>query len=405
MRHIVVGLILMSVAVGCEQVGNGRVDRSGSAPVPASQLLAKPGAMPTAASSLQREYEYPTINEEDLARELAAKLEVDVDPAAGNLHLAWVKGKWAYWEWRALRESTRGHRMQSFFCKFYLQRLDEPRAKFVAKAINPRGWRSDDGSHMAVTDDGTVIRFDGREKLQWLAPDGSETIVEQPGDGFFVRIDVDGVLLQTKATYGKDADSGYAYRFIPFAGKSLDVNSAVEVSPSGIEHLRRAHPFRYKNEFAWTKERTVHFVDIKTGQRRTLELKAPSDYHTSHFELRVFDERIIAGPLHVFDAATGEMFGQRDPNKSERRAMGLFALHDGLGYYFDLARQNYYYPGRKILAADPRAKTFELVEVATMSAPVVGQDDAGLILWNGKAWQHVPWLKEIPADAPRVKRN
>jgi hypothetical protein len=396
MRHIVVGLSLVSVAVGA--IGCERVGSSGSAPVPAPQLLAKPGATPTATASLRREYEYPTINEEDLARELAAKLEADVDPAAGNLHLTWVKGKWAYWEWRALRESTRGHRMQSFFCKFYLQRLDEPRAKFVAKAINPRGWGSDDGTHMAVTDDGTVIRFDGREKLQWLAPDGSVTIVEQSKDGFFVRIDVDGVLLQTKATYGMDADPGYAYRFIPFAGKSLDVNSAVEVSPSGIEHLRRAYPQRHKNEFAWTKGRTIHFVDIKTGKRRTLELKAPDHYHTSHFELRLFDERVIAGPLHAFDAVTGEMLGERDPNKSERRAMGLFALHDGLGYYFDLSRQNYYYPGRKILAADPRAKTFEFVELATMSAPVVGQDDAGLILWNGKAWQHVPWLKETKAS-------
>jgi hypothetical protein len=401
MRHIVVGLTLVSVvvvAVGCERLGVGRAGGSGAAPLPAPQSSAKQFPTPTAAASLRQSYEYPTINEEDLARELATKLEADVDPATGNLHLTWVKGKWAYWEWRALRESTRGHRMQSFFCKFYLQRLDEPRAKFVAKAVNPRGWGSDDGTHMAVTDDGTVIRFDGREKLQWLAPDGSVTNVESPGDGFFVRIDVDGVLLQTKATYGKEADPGYAYRFIPFAGKKLDVGNAVEIAPSGIDHLRRSYPFRHRNEFAWTKDRIVRFVDVKTGKRRTLELKAPSDYDDSHFEFRMFDDKVIAGPLHAFDAVTGEMFGRRNPNNSERRAMGLFALHDGLGYYFDLNQRNYYYPGRKILAADPRAKQFEFVEVATMSAPVVGQDDAGLILWNGNAWQHVPWLKEIKAS-------
>lgn len=398
MRHIVAGLslaIIAAVGLGCDsadraETAQAQSGRAGTTPLPAPQPTAKPSGFLIPKTSSPALH---TISDDDLARELSIKLEADVDPTAGSLQLMWVKGKWAYWHKMRLKESTQGHRIQFFLHKYYLQRIGEPRARFVEKFVERYHGPDDEGKTMAVLDDGAVVNHTN-DRLQWISPDGTTTLIEKPDDCYFVRIDADGVLRHTKPNYSAGGDrSAYAYGFVPFAGKSLDWKNLVEVSPSGVEYLRRAQPVRYKNEFAWTDGRTIRFVDIKTGKRRTLELKAPADYHASHFHIRMFDDKVIVGPLDCFDAATGEMFGERDPNKSERRGMGLFALHDGIGYYFDLTDPRGYQGSRKILTADPQAKTFERSELAWVSHRPVGQDEQGLVLWTGGEWQHVPWVK------------
>lgn len=393
MHRFVVSSIVgyaLSFVVGCDAMrGPPQSTRCRIAAKPTSPQAAAPQAL-------------PTLSDDAFKREMAV-VEKEIDPATAGVELMWVRGNWGVWSSTQPIEKYLSHRMRRELCKTYLQRLPDGRAQFVEKHVGSPFRFDIVGISAAATDDGTLITHRGHT-LEWRSTDG--TTVRSPELKEWVeQIDVDGVLVQDPTTNGeKGRQIAGAFRFIPLAGKALELERAVELAPAGLDmFLHHDAPVRHGNEFGWTEGRVAHFVDIKSGRRREVELKAPAVLHPSHFRLVAFDERVIHAVLLAFNAESGEVLGEADLTKRSTPFPPLVALHGGISYHIIGENFAAYRRGGRIIATNPHSKTSGYVAFAEAPYQPIGRSATGLNLWTGTEWRHVPWLTSIPDDAPRVE--
>jgi hypothetical protein len=322
----------------------------------------------------------------------AAQAQVTNDairPGRDEAKLLCVSGDWAVWVVSTPVEAERNFRLSRAVHRFYRQRLSEPDAKFIfEKTSGAIGFRDvRNASFIAVTGDGTLVST-GTYSVQWHGPGGELHV--SPAIKGFQQLHPDGVLLKQP--------SGPAplkpIVFIPFRGRQLDLERAVEIVPEGMHRPGyTVYPVRHKDAFAWSEPKKLHFFDIRSGIRREVSMPPfQGDHHL--FEATAFDGQTLACQAISFDAETGAALGGVEYWK--RTHYLVFAVRNRIGYWL-----------RKPLMAS-RTGMLEAVDLASpdlravplLEAPEspIGQSDEGLTVWTGREWKRLPWLERFPSD-------
>ena len=289
----------------------------------------------------------------------ADKAKMRLDEVAGTFVCA--SGGRLLWRVSELIESTRHHRAQSFIHRFYIQKLGNPVGRLVHTERDTRV-----PFLAAVMGDGTLV-FSSRGRLLWRTPDGKS--LKRPGRLHVTKLYGDGVELKV---------DDYTAAFVPFKGRSLDMDAKVELGMGSLRH---------GDKLAWIARSTLHVYDLKSRKRTKVALEA--ELHPS-YRVTAFDGQTAMASVYAFDVKTGRILGQKKYPKMPTHFAYVFAVRNRIGYLF---REG------KLRATDLTSLTGRSVPLlATKQRPPHFQDSEGIRVWNGKKWVLVKWLKKWPEE-------
>jgi hypothetical protein len=271
--------------------------------------------------------------------------------------------------------------------RLYRQRLSEPEARLVHTETDGRVEML-----TTVTKNGTVALVK-RGRLSWHPPNGTNVVEERTYPINILALYPDGAVRYDSTGRGR-----FSVFFVSFKNDRLDMSSQIEIIPAA----RDIHPpiARHGSLLAWilmdvregpvssptdSWDATLHVYDLESGKQRSVKLGVP--LHKS-YRATAFDGDILMAFSYVFDAKTGKnlnavAYPTRPPHLHE-----VFAVRNRIGYYI---------LNESLFATDLLSRESPSIRLA--SAPKNGdcaQTAAGLIVWNGKKWEIIPWLKEWP---------
>jgi len=310
-------------------------------------------------------------------------------PGKTNADLLCVTDTWAVWRTSELIESTSLHRARSFVHRFYRQRLSEPRAYLVHTVTDTKVPMA-----ATATRTGTVaLVIDGR--LTRHRPNGANA-EEKTYPVDVAALYPDGIVsYESRNRVGRDT-----VFFVPFKDDRLDMTSKIKLIPAGNRNYIYPPVARCGKLLAWIVmnvresrvtdpagcwDATLHVYDLESGKRRAVKLSVP--LHKS-YRATAFDGDLLMAYSFVFDAKTGKNLNAVDYPKRPIHLHRVFAVRNRIGYYIH---------NKSLFATDLLSRESPSIKLAP--APKKGgrvETAAGIIVWNGKKWQTVPWLKKWP---------
>lgn len=306
-----------------------------------------------------------------------------VDVTTTPLQPVCVTDTWAVWKTMELIEKTRGHRVESFVHTYYRQRLSEPKASLAATVNETLVLFA-----TSIMQDGTLVLCH-RNHLSLYLPDG--TAKTYPEYLPVVAAYPDGILLQdTTGLKPKPVC------FVPLRDHDLDLQEKVEIIPAPVlpdphsdnyvamTYAWKKVPLRHGDTLAWITDSVLHCYHLRDGKRSQTPLAIPGPHPFQR--ITAFDGATVVAIRSVFDARTGR-YVYEDPQRPPF-LHSTIALHDQCAYFF----QNGH-----LMVADLAAHTSpkKLVDVKQFLAV---ETDKGLVVWDGKKWDTVPWLERGQKD-------
>jgi hypothetical protein len=310
-------------------------------------------------------------------------------PDKTDANLLCVTGTWAVWQTSELIESTREHRAQGFVHRLYRQRLSEPEAYLVHTRTDTRGPMA-----ATVTKNGTVALVT-RSRLSWHRRKGA-SVEEQTYPVDVAAMYPDGILRYASTTrFGRDT-----VFFVPFKNDRLDMTAEIKLISTRNAITIYSPIARHGSLLAWILvdvregqvrnptavwDATLHVYDLESGKRRAAKLSVP--LHKS-YRATAFDGDVVMVHSYVFNARTGKSLNAVGYPKRPSHMSSAFAVRNRIGYYIH---------NKSLFAIDLLSKESPSIKLA--SVPKIGdcaQTASGIIVWNGKKWKTVPWLKEWP---------
>jgi hypothetical protein len=327
-----------------------------------------------------------------------------IKPAETKARLVCVTAKWAVWETSKLDERTKWHRVSRYDYALYRQRLTEAEAVLIyTVSCGPGGMRG------TVTDDGTVL-LDIMGDLSWHTPGKAE--VDEPAlrpNLYLLALYPDGAL-----TYqDKGSMKPRTVAFIPFKDHRLNLEASISILTAEEENWGQWHfPLghfaprsfvRHENTLAlilfhkngakhmpkdgWKS--SLYVFDLKTKKHRTVPLGIGLD---EVFHAMGFDGDMLTTYHRAFDARTGELVGPRDQPEFNPENGGITWKISAVRHRF-----GYVISHQELYATDLSTKTRQAIKLSAVpNDGPVALTEKGIILWNGKTWATIPWLKEWP---------
>ena len=292
----------------------------------------------------------------------------NIDLIKADAKFVYAHGNLAIWQTSELIESTRSYRAQSFIHRFYRQRIGQTTATLIHTTQDTRVRFT-----CALMPDGTTV-LHHRAGLSWIG----NGVKHHAAYIYVTRLWPDGALAQL-------SPDGKTY-FIPFAGQSLDVQSKIEISENACRH---------ESQFAWIADSKLHLYSLKSKRRTTLPLEAK--LHPSN-KVTAFDGETVMASVHVFDARTGRLIGERKYPKMPTRFAYVFAVRNRIGYYCDkdkLFATALEDPKKQpVLIMTTGSSLAQFHDKRGIARPAHFQDKRGIHIWNGGKWVLVKWFED-----------
>ena len=253
----------------------------------------------------------------------ASETPTSIVPGQTDDRLLYASDKWSVWRRSVPIENTR-----TFRHAYYLQRLNEEKAKIFHTEVRRGGVPA----ALAVTTDGNIA-IAARGKVTWYSV-GDVTQPTPSKSLTFVRgVYPDGVLVQTLGKFSKPPPP---VAFIPFRGRGLNEKASIEVVPAGVRTfygntIYSSDIARHKNVFAWSTANAIHYFDAASGKRWQVE---PSFSYSPRWVTAFDGETVVTRNHFAFDARTGEFLGEEDLSKRWNHiTQPIFAVRHRIGYW------------------------------------------------------------------------